>query len=232
MDWVDHLAADAARVITVRQLFEVALPRLQRVIGASAGGVVFECTDASDPNVLYAGLRSVHVDEYMTHWRVRDPTLHAARQRRLAVRNRDASHITESAPICVDFARRVGVRAYLVVPVYAPNGSIAATFHLCRRLHDAAFDDEHVQQAIVFSGFLSAMLARLRSHDHKALAGFAPREYQVALLAARGRSNPDIARQLGLARETVKQTLRRVYRKASVASRTELAAQLARDGWL
>jgi DNA-binding CsgD family transcriptional regulator len=50
----------------------------------------------------------------------------------------------------------------------------------------------------------------------------------VALLAAQGLKNPEIAEQLLMGRETVKTHLARVYRKLDVANRAELAALVAR----
>ncbi len=48
-------------------------------------------------------------------------------------------------------------------------------------------------------------------------------ERAVALLAASGKTNPQIAEQLFIARGTVKMHLSRIYRKLGVANRTELA---------
>ena len=53
-------------------------------------------------------------------------------------------------------------------------------------------------------------------------------ERDVALLAASGKTNPQIAEQLFIARGTVKMHLSSVYRKLDVANRTELAVA-ARD---
>ena len=50
-----------------------------------------------------------------------------------------------------------------------------------------------------------------------------PVERQVVELASLGRNNPDIARELFMARNTVKVHLSRVYAKLGVANRTELA---------
>jgi DNA-binding CsgD family transcriptional regulator len=54
----------------------------------------------------------------------------------------------------------------------------------------------------------------------------------VARLASAGRNNVEIALRLGIARETVKQTLRRVYRKLNVTGRAQMAAVLAQRGSL
>jgi DNA-binding CsgD family transcriptional regulator len=56
-----------------------------------------------------------------------------------------------------------------------------------------------------------------------------PRELEVARLVATGRDNREIAIHLGIARETVKQTLRRVYQRLGVRTRAEMTANLARQ---
>jgi DNA-binding CsgD family transcriptional regulator len=52
-------------------------------------------------------------------------------------------------------------------------------------------------------------------------------ESVVAGLAARGRRNAEIARELQVSPKTVESHLTRIYRKVGVRSRTELAALLA-----
>jgi DNA-binding CsgD family transcriptional regulator len=54
--------------------------------------------------------------------------------------------------------------------------------------------------------------------------GLSPREVTVALLAARGGTNEEIARELDLSPLTVKKHLERLYAKAGVPNRTALAA--------
>jgi DNA-binding CsgD family transcriptional regulator len=54
-------------------------------------------------------------------------------------------------------------------------------------------------------------------------ASLSPVERQVVDLASRGLSNPDIARELFMSRNTVKVHLSHAYAKLGVANRTELA---------
>jgi len=53
-----------------------------------------------------------------------------------------------------------------------------------------------------------------------------PRERQIALLAARGLTNRQIATEVGLSIYTVSNHLKRIYVKLEVGSRTELAWRL------
>lgn len=63
--------------------------------------------------------------------------------------------------------------------------------------------------------------------------GLSPREVTVALLAARGGTNEEIARELDLSPLTVKKHLEHLYAKLGVPNRTALGAWIwerSRDG--
>jgi DNA-binding NarL/FixJ family response regulator len=62
--------------------------------------------------------------------------------------------------------------------------------------------------------------------------GLSPRERRVVSLVAAGRSNDEIAADLALSVKTIEVALSRLYRRFGVASRTELATVVLRDGWL
>ncbi|HEX5288636.1 MAG TPA: LuxR C-terminal-related transcriptional regulator, partial [Streptosporangiaceae bacterium] len=62
-----------------------------------------------------------------------------------------------------------------------------------------------------------------RAHATHGWASLTPVERQVVELASQGLSNPDIARELFISRNTVKAYLSRAYAKLDVANRTELA---------
>ncbi|MEM1367114.1 MAG: LuxR C-terminal-related transcriptional regulator [Cyanobacteria bacterium P01_H01_bin.15] len=53
-----------------------------------------------------------------------------------------------------------------------------------------------------------------------------PRELQIADLVALGRTNAEIGKQLWITENSVKQALKRMFRKLEVSSRTEMVAQL------
>ena len=54
-----------------------------------------------------------------------------------------------------------------------------------------------------------------------------PREQRIASLVAAALTNDEIAERLGVRGRTVEWNLTRIYRKAGVRSRTELAASIA-----
>jgi DNA-binding CsgD family transcriptional regulator len=55
-----------------------------------------------------------------------------------------------------------------------------------------------------------------------------PRELQIADLVALGRTNAEIGNELWITENSVKQALKRMFRKLGVSSRTEMVAQLSR----
>lgn len=54
-----------------------------------------------------------------------------------------------------------------------------------------------------------------------------PRELQIADLVALGRTNAEIGNELWITENSVKQALKRMFRKLKVSSRTEMTARLA-----
>lgn len=59
-----------------------------------------------------------------------------------------------------------------------------------------------------------------------------PRERDVLRLVVDGRTNDEIGVALGIGSKTVETHLARMFERAGVASRTELAARSLREGWL
>jgi RNA polymerase sigma factor (sigma-70 family) len=56
-----------------------------------------------------------------------------------------------------------------------------------------------------------------------ALSSLTERQCEIALLAAEGLSNKEIARRLGLSENTVKYQLHRIYHQIGIRKRTALA---------
>ena len=74
---------------------------------------------------------------------------------------------------------------------------------------------------------LAATGARARKREVTSSEPLTAREVRVALLAARGSANKEIAAALFLSPKTVERHLSSVYRKRGFRSRTELAAAFA-----
>lgn len=69
----------------------------------------------------------------------------------------------------------------------------------------------------------------VRPADRVALSG---RELDVVRRVVEGRSNDEVASDLGISPKTVESHLRRIFDRLAIASRTELATRALREGWL
>ena len=67
----------------------------------------------------------------------------------------------------------------------------------------------------------------LQNMDRENAFGLTRREWEIADLLAAGLNNQEIANCLSISRNTVKEALKRIFRKVDVDSRAELAARLA-----
>ncbi|HYU80336.1 MAG TPA: response regulator transcription factor [Vicinamibacterales bacterium] len=78
---------------------------------------------------------------------------------------------------------------------------------------------------------VDAIVGGLRSRTMGGgVASLTPRELDVVRLVAKGGSNKDIASELGLTEQTVKNYLRSIFEKLNVTNRVELAVQIAKEG--
>ena len=59
-----------------------------------------------------------------------------------------------------------------------------------------------------------------------------PREMEILQLISRGYSNKEIAHELGISRQTVKNHMTSILRKLSVNDRTQAALYALRRGWI
>ena len=105
-------------------------------------------------------------------------------------------------------------------------GGIAFTRHR----DDPAFDADCLADVSALCLHLSARLAALRSR----IVAFefncdrlTPREMQIAELVARGLTNRRIGAALWITENSVKQALKRMFRKLKVSSRAEMVAHLS-----
>jgi DNA-binding CsgD family transcriptional regulator len=130
----------------------------------------------------------------------------------------EAAAILEASPACVEYARAL---VDLGAALHASNHRTAAREPL-RQALDIAYA----------AG--AALLARRANHELRA-AGARPRrartggpealtasERRIALMAAEGRSNPEIAQALFITKKTVESHLASVYRKLEIRSRNQL----------
>jgi DNA-binding NarL/FixJ family response regulator len=112
----------------------------------------------------------------------------------------------------------VGASAYLV--------KTSSSEHLVAAVRAAVYDPE-AQNVVV--GLPQEMLQESTDGGDDELSA---RELEILLLAARGRSNQQIASSLSLADSTIKRHLANVYKKMGVSSRTEASREALLRDWI
>ncbi len=94
-----------------------------------------------------------------------------------------------------------------------------------------AFDSQNLADLSAICLHLSVWKATARNAISKEVQSFCndrltPRELQIAELVALGRTNAEIGTELWITENSVKQALKRMFRKLEVSSRAEMIAQL------
>jgi DNA-binding CsgD family transcriptional regulator len=175
-------------------------------------------------------------EEWDRDWRAVDRAFQAmlARATPVHVDQVYAPGELERLPIYAEYGRRIRARHFMAAPIYGSRGTLVGAMLCCRHLEDPPFDTRSIAVVSILSGFLSATIARVKEtpfNEEIPLAGtLTRREAEIAVIASSGRSNIEIALELGIAPETVKQTLRRVYRKLGVRGRVEMTRRLVASG--
>ncbi len=91
-----------------------------------------------------------------------------------------------------------------------------------------AFDSQHLADLSGICLHLSMWAATIRlSAPSLKAALLTARELQIVELVALGRTNAEIGTELWITENSVKQALKRMFRKLEVSSRTEMVAQLS-----
>jgi DNA-binding CsgD family transcriptional regulator len=120
-------------------------------------------------------------------------------------------------------------------PIVA-RGQIVGSVGCTRDKSMPAFDTQDLADLSAVCLHLSAWTATVRSarsttlehkHQPSSISRLTARELQIANLVALGRTNAEIGNELWITENSVKQALKRMFRKLGVSSRTEMAAQIS-----
>ncbi len=209
----------------------------RRAFGAhTCGVIVLDESWRSTERALH-GMRDKDFDEWDQQWRPIERVFPTMLARGVPVHNWQVyrqDDFTSSLPY-KELGKRLLLYHYMSAPIFGSRGTLVGAMNYCRRPQDRPFDANSLAMASALSGFVSATLARVTESPMPEAGGgsvLTYRELQVARLAAAGRNNLEISLQLGVARETVKQTLRRVYRRLGVSGRAQMASTMAARGWI
>lgn len=110
------------------------------------------------------------------------------------------------------------------------NGQLIGTINFARVGITPAFDVKDLSNLSAVCMHLSACLTNLRSQaiplENPYFKLLTTREIQIANLVAQGLTNTEIGKELWISQNTVKQALKRMFRKLEVSSRTAMIAKL------
>jgi DNA-binding CsgD family transcriptional regulator len=109
-------------------------------------------------------------------------------------------------------------------------GQLIGTVHFARVVNTPAFSQHDLVSVSAVCTHLSVRLAQLRKQFYSTpepiLKRLTPREVQIANLVAKGLTNAEIGAELWITQNSVKQALKRMFRKLEVSARTEMVAKL------
>ncbi len=110
------------------------------------------------------------------------------------------------------------------------DGRLAGTLNLARASGSPAFDAHDLADLSALCLHLSAKLATLRAKpkvfNSPLVSRLTPRELEIAELVAQGLTNAEIGEKLWISQNSVKQALKRMFRKLGVSARAEMVARL------
>lgn len=108
------------------------------------------------------------------------------------------------------------------------KGQLVGVIGFTREQTMPAFDTQNLTDLSALCLHLSTWVVTVRSQRQQLKPDcLTPRELQIAELVALGRTNADIGAKLWISENSVKQALKRMFRKLEVSSRAEMVAQLS-----
>ena len=119
---------------------------------------------------------------------------------------------------------------HMAIAPIVGEGRLVGGIYFGRAKDTPAFDRLDLAKLSGISTHFSATLAALRSQENRfdspLAASLTPRELQIAQLVATGLTNSEIGSQLWITQNTVKATLKRIFRKLNVSARAQMVARL------
>ena len=108
------------------------------------------------------------------------------------------------------------------------RGQLVGTVGFTRVRGMPSFDTQNLMDLSALCLHLSTWVATVRSSTSLLKTNcLTSREMEIATLVAQGRTNAQIGMQLWITENSVKQALKRIFRKLEVSSRTQMIARLS-----
>ncbi len=108
------------------------------------------------------------------------------------------------------------------------NGELVGVVGLTRKQGMPAFDSQNLTDLSALCLHISTWVAMARLQQPLLQTKrLTPREMQIASLVAQGQTNAEISAELWITENSVKQALKRMFRKLEVSSRAHMVAKLS-----
>ncbi|MDZ7966846.1 MAG: LuxR C-terminal-related transcriptional regulator [Nostoc sp. DedSLP03] len=108
------------------------------------------------------------------------------------------------------------------------NGQLVGAIGFTRQQGMPAFDSQNLTDLSALCLHISTWVAMARQYPQiLQTERLTPREMQIADLVAQGQTNAEISAELWITENSVKQALKRMFRKLEVSSRTQMVAKLS-----
>lgn len=176
------------------------------------------------------GVSNKFVDRYQKSGRSVDPVLkyvleyHAPAHEELVLPQGTWRQSQLYQRCCVEYDHE-----HIMTEPIVSQGKMIGTINFARVGITPAFDIKDLSNLSAVCLHLSACLANLsllQLQSNPYLKLLTEREVQIAGLVAKGLTNVEIGRELWISHNTVKQALKRMFRKLGVASRMEMVIRL------
>ena len=201
---------------------ELVLPDIVRLLNADFGAsYIWNGATGNSESVYSCNMSSENLTRYSEWFQYRDPMTDRLRSKRRATlvdEVIDRSELMRSE-FYNDFLRREGMYSGINLFLFDRDLDLG-DFRVWRSASRPEFSDRELNIMQALDPFLTRALVRAKSY----WAGTTAREKEVVELVARGCTDQDIARILGISFGTVRTHINRLLEKRSCANRAELAA--------
>jgi len=183
-------------------------------------------------SVDVVGVSDAFVERYEAVGRAVDPVLryvidtHAPAHDELVLPNGDWKQSDLYQRCCSEYDHE-----HIMTGPIVGQGHLIGTIHVARVSDTPAFNAENLAHLGAVCSHVSTRLAELRRAIAPAPAAaqrLTPRERQIAALVAQGLTNAEIGAELWITQNSVKQALKRMFRKLTISSRAEIV-RIVRD---
>jgi DNA-binding CsgD family transcriptional regulator len=119
--------------------------------------------------------------------------------------------------------------AHVMAGPIVADGRLIGAVGFTRERNDLAFNNQNLADLGAICLHLSTWLVRMRSRPFYAskIGRLTTRELELAELVAKGQTNAEIGATLWITENSVKQALKRMFRKLEVSSRAQMVAKLS-----